>query len=85
MRVNPVSKNTSRDLYFFRKSVEIFLNFLQVLNWRYSDVWTFIRGLSLPYPSLYDRGYTSLGGLRNTSPNQALRLIDAEKLKRFDF
>ena len=47
-----------------------------VLNWRYGDVWSFVRGLSLPYPDLYDRGYTSLGGLRNTFPNRALRCIN---------
>ncbi len=48
-----------------------------VLSWRYKDIWAFIRGLSLPYPSLYDRGYTSLGGLKNTAPNAALKLVIA--------
>jgi len=42
-----------------------------ILCWAYDDIWNFIRQLSLPYPSLYDRGYTSLGDRRNTVPNPA--------------
>ena len=26
-----------------------------VLPWQYADVWTFIQGLSIPYPVLYDQ------------------------------
>ena len=43
-----------------------------VLDWGFPQVWAFIRGLSLPYPSLYDQGYTSLGNPDNTRPNPAL-------------
>jgi len=49
-----------------------------IIQWRYQDVWTFLRGLSIPYPSLYDNGYTSLGNPDNTKPNPALRLNDEE-------
>ena len=42
------------------------------IEWEYSYVWNFLRGLTLPYPDLYDKGYTSLGSQSNTSPNPNL-------------
>lgn len=47
-----------------------------ILNWTYTDVWKFIRQLSLPYSVLYDRGYTSLGSIENTHPNPQLKRVD---------
>ena len=55
-----------------------------VLNWEYAHVWKFVRGLCLPYPSLYDQGYTSLGSKEKTKPNPALAYKD-EKTGREGF
>jgi len=43
-----------------------------VIDWHYVDIWTFIRYLNIPYCSLYDVGYTSLGGTTDTHPNPVL-------------
>ncbi|KAK2197533.1 bifunctional Rossmann-like alpha-beta-alpha sandwich fold/Phosphoadenosine phosphosulfate reductase [Babesia duncani] len=43
-----------------------------ILNWNYGDVWNFIRVFGLDYCSLYDLGYTSLGGKNDTDVNPYL-------------
>ncbi|KAI4671316.1 uncharacterized protein J4E88_009350 [Alternaria novae-zelandiae] len=49
-----------------------FVRIHPVIDWHYVDIWTFIRFLNIPYCSLYDRGYTSLGGTTDTHPNPKL-------------
>jgi len=54
-----------------------------ILDWSYKQVWQFIRGLYVPYPSLYDAGYTSLGNPDNTKPNPALKYETEAGEERF--
>ncbi|EAL88952.1 FAD synthase [Aspergillus fumigatus Af293] len=51
-----------------------FMRIHPVIDWHYAEIWAFIRHLGLKYCSLYDRGYTSLGGTSDTHPNPKLRV-----------
>lgn len=50
-----------------------FLRVNPILDWTYGHVWHFLRSFELPYCSLYDRGYTSLGTVKDTLPCPALK------------
>lgn len=47
-----------------------------IVHWTYADTWQFILGLEIPYCSLYDKGFTSIGDTTNSSPNPALMYED---------
>ncbi|KAL8382096.1 hypothetical protein RB595_006065 [Gaeumannomyces hyphopodioides] len=60
-----------------------FMRVHPVIDWHYAEIWAFIRHLGIPYCVLYDRGYTSLGGTTDTSPNPALKRTGAGASETF--
>ena len=53
-----------------------FMRIHPVLEWKYVEVWAFLRYLGLSWCPLYDEGFTSLGGMQDTHPNPKLRYIE---------
>lgn len=53
-----------------------FVRIHPVIDWHYAEIWAFIRHLGFEYCSLYEQGYTSLGGTSDTLPNPKLRVDD---------
>eukprot|EP00743_Colponemidia_sp_Colp-15_P004460 GILK01004810.1.p1 GENE.GILK01004810.1~~GILK01004810.1.p1 ORF type:complete len:235 (+),score=25.67 GILK01004810.1:40-744(+) len=53
-----------------------FMRILPILDWSYCMVWKALREFELPYCSLYDKGYTSVGGRHDTEPNPLLKRPD---------
>lgn len=62
-------------LSHFNQTDQGWPNFVRVhpvIDWSYTEIWAFIRHLGLEYCSLYNEGYTSLGGTSDTQPNPKL-------------
>eukprot|EP00934_Nitzschia_sp_Nitz4_P008512 Nitzschia sp. Nitz4//scaffold274_size25273//10710//12764//NITZ4_008328-RA/size25273-processed-gene-0.8-mRNA-1//1//CDS//3329545284//8502//frame0 len=52
-----------------------FMRVNPILSWNYGHVWHFLRLFHLPYCTLYDQGYTSLGTTKNSKPCPALKVL----------
>lgn len=60
-----------------------FMRVHPVLEWHYVQIWDFLRFLNIPYCPLYDLGYTSLGGTKNTCKNPSLMSTDSDGHKSY--
>ncbi|EAY06641.1 hypothetical protein TVAG_322610 [Trichomonas vaginalis G3] len=46
---------------------------MPILDWTYNDIWEYIDKFNLPFCSLYNLGYTSIGPKSKTHPNPLLK------------
>ena len=69
-----------------------FMRIHPVIDWHLSEIWCFLRsphladpktGKPLEYCSMYDEGYTSLGGVNDTLRNPKLRYYDKQGNERY--
>ena len=58
-----------------------FMRVFPILDWDYCTIWKYLRLFNLPYCSLYDLGYTSLGEKNNSQPNPHLKKEDGGGFK----
>jgi len=56
------------------------MRILPILNWSYTDVWTYIDTLQIPTCTLYSKGYSSIGTIKDTKPNESLCLKNGSYL-----
>ncbi|XP_031118843.1 FAD synthase-like [Ipomoea triloba] len=54
-----------------------FMRVNPILDWSYRDVWAFLLTCKVQYCSLYDQGYTSIGSIHDTVPNELLCVNDS--------
>jgi FAD synthetase len=61
------------------------MRYFPLLDWSYKDVWDYIDLHKLSVCPLYERGYTSIGNIKNTFPNYYLfqddKFLHARELK----
>lgn len=62
-----------------------FVRIHPILNWNYTEVWYFLICLNLEYCSLYDNGYTSIGGKDTTILNPHLKKSCFDEDSNIDF
>ncbi|BES91929.1 FMN adenylyltransferase activity [Nesidiocoris tenuis] len=54
-----------------------------ILDWSYTEVWTYLRNFSVSYCSLYDEGFTSLDNSGVCERNPSLRYTDADGVVKY--
>ncbi|XP_074369022.1 uncharacterized protein LOC141709031 [Apium graveolens] len=59
-----------------------FMRVNPILDWSYRDVWAFLLTCKVQYCSLYDQGYTSIGSIHDTVPNDLLCIQNSKDGKK---
>jgi len=60
-----------------------FMRIHPIIDWNYEQVWTFLKDFDIPYCPLYDQGYTHLGNITNSGPNEFLKQADGNYLPAY--
>lgn len=60
-----------------------FVRVNSVLEWTTPEIWYFLKATGTKYCILYDQGYTSLGGVKDTLPNPLLKKQDGSYLPAY--
>lgn len=55
-----------------------------LLDWNCSNIWEYLLKNHVPYCSLYNFGYTSIGNMNNTVPNPHLKIGDNKFLPAYE-
>lgn len=58
---------------------------MPILKWNYHEIWEYIEKMNIPYCSLYDQGYTSIGSKNDTFPNPNLYDKETDSYKNAKF
>lgn len=80
----PKAKHINQN--YFEKSTSPYPSFNRIypiLNWLYEDVWRLIIIVDYPYLSLYNKGYTSIGKIKDTTTNKTLHLSENQYLPAY--
>ncbi len=75
------------DLKHFQKTDHGWPEFIRihpVINWHYDEIWCFIQKTQIEYCELYDKGFTSLGGIDSTIRNPSLKLQNGDYLPAYE-